>query len=64
MVVQSQNLDPTLDILIYASFGTKLIGYDRQWNEIWKWNGTVKDSIDMREKNKNILYKKVKIFVL
>jgi hypothetical protein len=32
------------------------------WDE--KWNGTVANVIDMREKNKNVLYKKVKNFVL
>jgi hypothetical protein len=35
-----------------------------QWSEIWKWNGTIVDLIDMREKSKNVLYKKVKNFVL
>ena len=32
------------------------------WDE--KWNGTVAYMIDKREKSKNVLYKKVKIFVL
>jgi hypothetical protein len=40
------------------------IGYIWQWNGIWKWNGTVADLIDMKEKCKNILYKKVNKFVL
>jgi isopenicillin N synthase-like dioxygenase len=35
-----------------------------EWNGIWKWNNTVADLIDMREKKKNVLYKKVKNFVL
>jgi hypothetical protein len=32
---------------------------------VWdgKWNSTVTDVIDIREKSKNVLYKKVKNFV-
>ena len=36
------------------------LGYVWQWNEIWKWNGTVADLIDVRKKSNNVLYKKVK----
>ena len=38
------------------------VGYVWQWIGTWKWNGTVADLIDMREKSKNVLYKKVNFF--
>jgi hypothetical protein len=44
--------------------GVNHVGCVCKWNGIWKWNGTVADLNDMREKSKNVLYKKVKSFVL
>jgi hypothetical protein len=44
---------------------TRNDGYVWEWNEIWKWNSFVAGLIDMKKKKKNnVLYKKVKIFVL
>jgi hypothetical protein len=42
--------------------GVNHVGCVCKWNGIWKWNDTVADLNDMREKSKNVLYKKSEKF--